>query len=127
MTVLCYMSLLLVIIITAIDTFQKECSFPFLIFPNNLDLLTEWNFSSLISKMTFYCVWSKFFRYMSKEHSISIIRSSETSGANCLLCPLIGSHGPVSSSTIANWVKVWLKNPGVDSLKIPSPLSKSST
>ena len=33
---------------------------------------------------------------------------------NYLLRSFIGSHGPVSSSTVARWLKVCLKNAGVD-------------
>ena len=49
------------------------------------------------------------------EQKTSTYRSpSET---NPLLCSFIGSHGPVSSSTIARWIKVCLKNAGVDTSK----------
>ena len=39
------------------------------------------------------------------------------SETNPLLRSFIGSHGPVSSSTIVRWLKVCLKNAGVDTSK----------
>ena len=36
---------------------------------------------------------------------------------NHLPCFFFGSHGPVSSSTVARWLKVCLKNAGVDTSK----------
>ena len=39
------------------------------------------------------------------------------SETNYLLRSFIGSHGPVSSRIVARWLKVCLKNPGVDTSK----------
>ena len=62
-----------------------------------------------------------------EQRTFNFCSSSGTSRANCLHRSFIGSHGPVSSSTIARWLKVCLKNAGVDTSKFQAHSVRAAT
>ena len=62
------------------------------------------------------------------EQKVSSFRKpSSTSEPNQLLRSFIGRHGPVSSSTIARWLKVGLQNTGVDVTRFQAHSVRAAT
>ena len=62
-----------------------------------------------------------------EQKTSSFRKPSSTSESNQLLRSLIGKHGPVSSSTIARWLKAGLQSAGVDVTRFQAHSVRAAT